>query len=81
MQSAYEVVQVIPQWAMVHLGKTVVFLKDYDFYGNGACVHEAGTIGILDGVQQGSDGVEALILSPHNEGCILNPTFDHIAPI
>lgn len=72
--------QVIPQWATVHLGKKVVLLKNYDAYGNGKCIYEAGTIGVLNGIQQGIDGAEALILAPDDQSYILNPTFDYIAP-
>lgn len=53
--------QIIPQWAVTHLGKRVRFTREYDFYGNGNFVCQVNALATLDAVQLGANGVEAVV--------------------
>jgi hypothetical protein len=55
--------QIIPSWAITALGKKVRFVKDYDFYGDGSDIYRSGEVVLLDGIQRGIKGAEAIVFS------------------
>lgn len=70
--------QIIPEWAVFALGKNVILTKAYDSYRDGSDVYPVGSIGILDSIQCGFFGPEAVIYLPEDDGLLLNMTFDHL---
>jgi hypothetical protein len=70
--------QIIPSWAVSSLGKKVRFVKDYDFYGDGSYVYQLGKIAVLDGLQRGRNGVQAIVCPLDDDSLFLNPPFDYL---
>jgi hypothetical protein len=71
--------QIIPEWAISHLGKKVRFVRQYC---DGYRIWYPGQTAILDGFQVGKEGVECVIyFDDYDDHCYIVEPADLFAPV
>lgn len=81
--ASYIASQNLPDWVLTHLGRPVRFVRNYDFYGDGTLICRVNDLAILDAVQVGSDGPEAVLILPKSKDptALVNVSLDYLTYI